>query len=245
MGKSLEEITLNTWPAQQTLLLNGWLLRYASGYTKRSNSANPLYFAADIDVYGNIQLVEKHFSDLELDTVFKITPFTEPSNLDEILEALGYISSDPSYVMMLDLGHLAEPAMDTIKIEHQLEEEWLDHFASFTRLPSKNREIARSILSGSTLKQAFATLYHGNVPVACGLAVMQHSYIGLYDIVTQEQYRRQGFGEQLLLNLLMWGKTNGATHSFIQVVQQNEPAIKLYKKLGYQITYPYWYRIKK
>lgn len=43
MYKAIEEITLNTWPAEQSVLLNGWVLRTAAGYTKRANSVNPLY----------------------------------------------------------------------------------------------------------------------------------------------------------------------------------------------------------
>ena len=245
MSKSIEEITLNTWPALQTVIAGGWLLRYANGYTKRANSVNPLYFEAEGNVYKQIQFAESYYSRLHLDTVFKMTPFAAPGDLDKILEILGYTIHDPCYVMTLDLGTISSPAIDTIKIEHHLEEEWLDHFAAFSHLSPEHKDIARRMFAQSTFTQGFATLYHGGVPIACGVGVIQHPFIGLYDIVTQEGYRKQGFGEQLVLHLLQWGRLQGATQSFLQVLQQNEPAMRLYQKLGYKIAYPYWYRIKK
>jgi len=241
----IEELALNTWPAEQTLLLNGWLLRYASGYTKRSNSVNPLHFREGRDVYGSIQLAEEFFASVGLDSVFKITPFAVPGDLDRILEQLGYAVVDPSSMMLLDLEKIPEPTLDTVIIESQVNEEWMDRLAFFNHLSEEHRNIAERLLAESTLQQGFATVYRDHVPVACGLGVVQHRYIGLYDIVTHDRYRRQGFGEQLILHLLKWGRAHGATHSFLQVVQRNEPALSLYQKLGYQAIYSYWYRVKK
>ncbi len=40
---ALEELSLNAWPSHQTLLLDGWIIHLANGYTRRANSVNPLY----------------------------------------------------------------------------------------------------------------------------------------------------------------------------------------------------------
>ncbi len=44
--RTIEELTLNAWPALQTVLYDGWLLRFADGYTRRANSVNPIYPSA-------------------------------------------------------------------------------------------------------------------------------------------------------------------------------------------------------
>jgi ribosomal protein S18 acetylase RimI-like enzyme len=100
------------------------------------------------------------------------------------------------------------------------------------------------MLDRSSLRHGYFTLYQDNGPVACGLGVIQNEYIGLYDIVTDMNHRRNGFGMQLLLNILHWGISVGAKYSFLQVVQQNDAAISLYSKLGYKEIYKYWYRVK-
>ena len=51
MIRLIEEHALNAWPPLQTLLLDGWVLRLANGYTRWANSVNPLYASQqDTDV---------------------------------------------------------------------------------------------------------------------------------------------------------------------------------------------------
>jgi len=43
MDFTIKEQTMNVWPSLQTILLAGWIIRMAGGYTKRANSVNPIY----------------------------------------------------------------------------------------------------------------------------------------------------------------------------------------------------------
>lgn len=38
-----EELQMNALPSLQTILYDGWVLRFAKGYTNRANSVNPIY----------------------------------------------------------------------------------------------------------------------------------------------------------------------------------------------------------
>lgn len=71
----IEEMTLNAWPAFQTIVRNGWLLRLAAGFTKRSNSVSALYTEPSVDLYEQIQYCERIYAREGLDVVFKVTPF--------------------------------------------------------------------------------------------------------------------------------------------------------------------------
>ncbi|WP_438351734.1 GNAT family N-acetyltransferase [Paenibacillus sp. FA6] len=108
-----------------------------------------------------------------------------------------------------------------------------------------NKLITQKIIAGSQLRGGYFTLYNNSIPVACGLGVVEGDYVGLYDVVTDKQYRNKGYGEQLILHILHWAKSIGATKSYLLVVKNNISAIQLYNKLNYKEQYTYWYRHKK
>jgi len=66
----------------------------------------------------------------------------------------------------------------------------------------------------------------------------------LFDIVVDANYRNQGYGKQVMLDLLKLGKIDGAKNAYLQVMLNNLSALKLYSKLGFKEIYKYWYRIK-
>ena len=43
MIRLIEELSLNAWPALQTVLYDGWVLRFADGYTRDNTPALHLY----------------------------------------------------------------------------------------------------------------------------------------------------------------------------------------------------------
>src|SRR5262245_52204411 len=106
--RHLEEISLNAWPALQTIVYDGWLLRFAGGYTRRANSVNPLYPGA-LDPAEKIGRCEAVYAAQGQDTVFKLTDAAEPADLDTLLARRGYRREAPTSVQTVDLGALAPP----------------------------------------------------------------------------------------------------------------------------------------
>jgi GNAT superfamily N-acetyltransferase len=245
MSKTIEEYSLNAWPALQTLVLDGWLLRFAEGYTKRSNSINAIYGGLTKNIEENIKNCEEIYSRADLDVVFKITPFV-PGSLDKTLENRGYGTLGPTSVKTLEsLKNIKDPFIKDVEIAECLSDKWLEIMSEFNGLSEENKMITQRLLSGVLVRKGYFILYTNSIPVACGLGVVEGNYVGLYDIVTAKQYRNQGYGEQLILNILKWAKSIGTTKSYLSVVQDNIPAIKLYEKLNYEEIYTYWYRYKR
>ena len=56
--RDIEELALNAWPALQTKHYDGWVLRFANGYTRRSNAVIPLY-ESTLDLDEKINFCEK------------------------------------------------------------------------------------------------------------------------------------------------------------------------------------------
>ncbi|WP_438350417.1 hypothetical protein ACP8HI_07100 [Paenibacillus sp. FA6] len=116
MNKTIEEYSLNAWPALQTLIQDGWLLRFADVYTKRSNSINAIYNGIDDNLKKKIMNCEEIYSRSNLDVIFKITPFV-PESLDKALEDRGYGVLDPSSVQTLEsLTDIKEPSVKDVEI---------------------------------------------------------------------------------------------------------------------------------
>lgn len=80
--RTLEELAMNAWPALQTLFYDGWVLRFANGYTKRANSVHPLYPATG-DAVHNVAVCADMYRARGLPVVFKMTPASEPAGLED------------------------------------------------------------------------------------------------------------------------------------------------------------------
>lgn len=239
----IEEMSLNGWPALQTVVHDGWLLRFANGYTKRSNSISPLYGNL-LELDAKIRSCEQVYGQRGMRTVFKITPFIQPESLDDKLAALGYEFNDHSLVKTVHLDMVRQPSHSDICMENVPSEAWLDAVAMFSGLSEEQRTVTRTMMEQSPLSKCFAVLYDNGIPVASGLAVIEDGWVGLYDIVTDPGNRNRGFGEQLVLHLLQWGRREGATEGYLLVVKNNAPANRLYDKIGFEQQYEYWYRIQ-
>lgn len=240
--KTLEEISLNAWPSLQQMLYDGWVLRFADGYTKRANSVNSVYIGTK-DVYEKIAKCEQIYTDRNLDTIFRITPLACPENLDIILADAGFKKQDISSVQVMNLAYLPQTSLQA-KLWTEFSQEWLDSFARLSNLPAGAQESLVGILRNIVSKKCFAILVHEEQVVSCGLGVLEDQYIGLFEVVTATDQQRRGFGKEVMLNILNWAQQNGAKKAYLQVVIDNKPALSLYSKLGFQEVYQYFYRIK-
>jgi GNAT superfamily N-acetyltransferase len=239
----LEELSLNAWPSLQTIHYDGWALRFANGYTRRANSINPL-FSSSLNLDDKIRYCEGLFEARGMKPVFKMTPQVQPENLDNVLAKKWYREEAPTSVQILDLEGLEQPNIKTVTISETLTDSWLKAYCRMNRVPEQHVATLTQLLNNIVPRHCFMTLLQDGEAVAAGMGVVDRGYMGLFDIVTDEPQRQRGYGRQLMLNLLNWGKHNGAEQAYLQVMASNAAAQHLYWKLGFREVYQYWYRVK-
>ena len=100
----------------------------------------------------------------------------------------------------------------------------------------------RELSAGSSPPAGFALAPSEGGPIAAGLAVSDGRWLGLFEINVAAAERRRGVGRRLSTTLLGWGAAAGAWRAYLQVVHDNHPAQALYRSLGFEPVYRYWYR---
>jgi ribosomal protein S18 acetylase RimI-like enzyme len=239
---AIEELAFKAWPALEQMQYDGWILRFANGYSKRINSVNPLYPGSQ-DALAKIDWCEQTYRAKNLRSIFRLTPLVYPENLEEILARRGYMEKDCTSVQLLDLASVQPEITDAFRLWPEFSVEWLDTFVKVSAAPTPptHEEVLRRIVSPT----CFGVLVKENRPVACGLGVVEGQHLGLFNIVVAPAERYKGFGRELVTNILTWALQYKAQKAYLQVLANNEPALKLYNRLGFKEIYRYRYRIKE
>lgn len=241
-----EEATLNAWPAPSQLLLDGWVLRFAGGHTKRANSVNPVRPGANRDLRGKVRACDALFVANGIEPCFRLPPFAE-AGVEAALDAEGYgPAEDVTRVVYRPLD--APPgAWDAELVEGPPTEEWLhakDRLQGDSPADAAGR---RRILAGAVLPGAFAAVRGSDGRLASlAYGAVNDGMLVLNMVVTDPEQRGQRLAERTCGALLAWGQAKaGATGACLQVVAANDAGNALYGRLGFATElYRYHYRRK-
>lgn len=244
MIRLIEELSLNAWPALQVMRYDGWVLRFAAGYTRRANSVAPLY-PGRLDLERKIGFCEEEYHRAGLPAIFKLTPAAEPLGLDEFLAGRGYAREAITGVQTLDLAGLPPPGEHAIESAPGASDDWAEAFARLNGVDGRHLATMRAMLRSIRPAARFAAARHEGDIGALGLAVRQGEWVGLFDIVTAPALRRRGLGRAIVLDLLHQARAAGAARAYLQVMLDNEAALGLYTGLGFREAYRYWYRVRR
>lgn len=133
MLQTIEELSMNAWPALQTIIHDGWILRFAKGYTRRANSVIPLYHD-EKPVLEKILFCEKIYQDQDLSTIFKMTAQSHPQELDGILAQREYSLEAPTMVQTLSLDSWNAAGANEVKIVNELTHDWHSSFCQMSHI---------------------------------------------------------------------------------------------------------------
>ncbi len=245
MIQKIEELSMNALPALSTVFLNGWILRFANGYSKRANSVNPIY-PCSTDIEKNIEICESLFRKNHLATVFKLTECTEAYKIDEILQGKGYVYEAKTNVMFKNISkfQIKEQSKKNAVIYKEFKDDWFEAFVHMNQISYPNAVTLHKMLQCIVPDTYYGYILEDGKIAAVALGVAERGYVGVYDVGVHKEKRRRGLGMKIMENLIYTALQDGCTHSYLQVIDSNEEAKALYEKLGYEKQYSYWYRVK-
>ena len=244
MIRLIEELSFNAWPALRTVHYDGWILRFADGFSKRANSVNPLYDST-IDPAQKIERCEEIYRAMGLKTIFKLNEASHPQGLDEALAARGYEVVDPVSVQVLELNNDGYAPSGDVEISADATGAWLDAYCGMDARAAGARATMERMLGLIVPRAAFAALRDEYGIIACGMGVLDGGFLGLFNIIVNKAHRNKGCGKRILSGLLGWARKNGASAAYLQVLKSNSTAIGIYGNFGFREISGYWYRIGK
>ncbi|MDP1693799.1 MAG: GNAT family N-acetyltransferase [Burkholderiaceae bacterium] len=241
----IEDAGLNASAPPQQRWLDGWLVRFSPGKAKRARCINALA-PGRLPLDEKLALAARVLTEAGLPMLVRITPFSEPGQLDALLEARRWPRIDDTRVMAL-------AALDGVEPEALP--------AGLVWQPMALQAFAQAVgqLRGSPLAQSQAhaeRLALSPVPFralairsqadgalwACGQFAREADLVGLYDIFTAEFARGQGLARRLCSRLLLDARSEGARCAYLQVEGHNQAARSVYRRLGFADGYAYHYR---
>lgn len=244
--RHLEDCAARAWPAAEVHDLDGWLVRHDGGVTRRANSVLPNRAGGRLSLADRLAAVEARYARWGLLPRFQMSAAAEPAELDAVLASRGYVRTAPTVVQTASLAAVLAAtvagASAPVRVADALDEPWLATYCradGFTGREATGRE---GILRRIAQPTGYARLERDGQLVAVGLGVLDREWVGVFCMATLAEYRRRGAATAILHALARWGRATGATHAYLQVMDDNPGAIALYARAGFATLYPYHYR---
>jgi N-acetylglutamate synthase len=234
----VEETCLNAWPALREVLLDGWLLRFSRGLTRRANSANPLRPVAHIARHGCEMLYRLQGRP----TIFRVLSLIDPS-IDEQLRDAGYTAEGDSCVLYGGIQAIKAARDPEVRLLSQATPEWFAAMAALQNHTIEQAETYRLIVGQLAIPAAFAALYQDGAIASLAYGAIHNGLLCYESVITEPGRQRRGYARRVIARLAAWAKEQQADGACLQVEAGNEPARALYHGIGLKTElYRYHYR---
>ena len=232
------------WRALEEEAVDGWVCRFSGGVTKRANSVLPLGEPADFAAA--LAAVEHRYADRGLPAVFQISPDSMPADLDQRLAERGYLLDSPTLVQYLALGEGSNDGGGDddprIELSDDPSEAWLETLWDVEGPHAPEAQaLSRRILAETPSVYASLVL-DGRVEAIARLALVGNLG-GIYAVATKTGSRSRGHGRAVVQALLTEAANRDLEGLWLQVVESNEIARRLYESLGFETVSRYHYRL--
>ena len=240
----VEELAANAWPAEMVQNLGGWRMGYTGGESRRVNSVLPNQPPGLDDPEAAIDMAEAFYHRREATTRFKICPAALPEDLPERLTARGYIpemlTSVETAPVETVLAKTSLPEGEVIATS-EITERWFQTYTGASGYSPASLPIRWGIFNRIGPQTRYVLLAEDGGPVSAGLGVVERGWLGIFCVVTVPEFRRKRYASGVMRVLAEWGRDTGAEQIYLQVMEDNPPALRLYHRMGFTRQYQYSY----
>ncbi len=234
----LEELSFRTLPALDEERYDGWVLRWSNGGSRRANSVNMLR-PSTYPLPEKIAHCEQWFARRGASATFRLTKLADPA-LDAELASRGCAYSGATLVMTADLAdETAHPAVTT---NASPSDEWLRTIDYLSTADDAAIHKVRDQLLSSGGTSSFASIENAGRIAAIGVGIDLDGYTTIYNMNTADDARQRGYARAILVTLMANGRTAGGSRAVLQVMDDNDAALALYRGAGFTTAYSYHYR---
>ena len=215
-----------------------------TGLARRARSVNP-HFGSSLPLGAKIAHCEDVYRERALPVLFRMTPFVKPVELEAALEARGYVAFDRTLVQIRSLAEVPPlvPRTDVVLATASISE-FVEAVGELRGSTARERAAHLERLSCTPLAMNAIVARVDGCVVAAGQAAIDGGLAGIFDMMTATVWRGRKLATLIVEALLAWAARQRATHAFLQVNDDNAPALAVYRKLGFTTAYTYHYRAR-
>ena len=210
--------------------------------SRRANSANPAGAHAAL-TGAVIERIEAVYDKLGQPTYVRLPSLLDPG-CDRLLQARGYAQERASLTLIAPpAAESRGPPDGAVALEPLPSAAWLEALNRINGREGEPAAVFDAVLERIDAPAAFAAVRREGQIVAGAYAALYDGWLCLEAVAVDPAWRRQGLGAAVVSALTGWGGRQGARACALQVGEDNAPALKLYRRLGFaQELYRYHYR---
>jgi ribosomal protein S18 acetylase RimI-like enzyme len=239
---AIERAAVRSWPALETVEVDGWLWRCASGGSLRANSVAAFAFTGS-DPNAAITAVERLYQVKGAPCRFTVSEVSVPADLDALLAGRGYDRGEDHVTMAKDIAGSTLPLHPDVAVMREPTAEWLDIYLG--GLSGDRRAVAPRILAGLPPQHSYFGCDRAGRLISSGLSVVDGPLASVQCMATLGTARRQGGARAILQAIEAHARDAGCERLYLQAEAANTAALSLYGAFGFRVVGRYHMRSKR
>jgi ribosomal protein S18 acetylase RimI-like enzyme len=235
----LETQLARVWPAFNSLVHDGWLLRLSRGFSLHTNAVLPLQ-RGRLSNMAKIRYCQEQYQLQRLPCCFRLTSLLYHEELARDLRQLGYQTVAGGRLLRMPLAS-SGTQLKTLPLNR-----WLDLTYRLNPADENGQRLLEEQLLGQVdLPMWCAVIEAEGIAVGYGRVVLSGANVYLEDLWVAPDWRRQGHGTRLLDGLQAFAQQRGGTTTYLSHNTNNQlgaqAAAAFLRHAGFSLAYEYGY----